>query len=145
VNSLVDAFYYDVLDFEMRRLANSRLGITRCLIAALCIACTGTFAAVRGAVRADALAGPGWMAAAPDQHVVPARTPTVLGLLRYERQADARGDAKRFGFGGALQPATSLLLALHATSRRTASSLAAIPARPENRAPYHATAPPALP
>ncbi len=134
-----------VLDFEMRRLANSRSGIVRCLVAALCIVCTGTFAAVRGAVRADALAGAGWMAAAPDQHVAPARAPTVLGLLRYERHADARSDATRFGFGHAPWPAAPLALALNATTRLVASSTPAVPERPENRAPYQATAPPSLP
>jgi hypothetical protein len=127
----------------MRRLANSRSGIVRCLLAALCIVCTGTFAAVRGAVRADALAGAGWMAAAPDPHVAPARVPTVLGLLGHERYADARADAKRFGH--APWPAAPLSLALNATTRLVASSTPAVPERPENRAPYQATAPPSLP
>ncbi len=129
----------------MRRLAGSRSGIARYLIAVLCIACTGTFTAVRGAVRPDALAGPGWMDAAPDRHLAPARTPTVIGLLGEGRRADARNDTKRFGFGGPPWTTAPFVVASRTMAARIEPSRRATPTRPENRAPYHATAPPTLP
>src|SRR5690606_40123466 len=100
---------------------------------------------VRGAARSDALAGPGWMAAAPAQHLAPARAPTVIGLLSDGRRADARSDTKRFGFGGPPWLSAPFVSAATAVAVRVEPSREAIPVRRENRAPYYATAPPILP
>jgi hypothetical protein len=134
-----------MLSLEMRHPASPRLDITRLVLALLCLVCTGTFAAARGAVRVEAASGPGWIAATPGDHLAPARTPNALGLLRDGPRVDSRAEARRVGFGGPPHSAPHLVLAAgtvapHVESRRTA-------ARPpsRNRPPYYATAPPELP
>jgi len=135
-----------MLASEMRRPTTPRFGTARVVLALLCLACTGVFTAARGVVaRADALSGPGWMAATQDQHLVAARTSEALGLLRADRRADTGAEGRRFGFGGPPHAGTRLVLAAGALAPRAEVSRTI--ARPSslNRAPYDATAPPALP
>jgi hypothetical protein len=134
-----------VLAFEMRHPATRLSAITRLAIALLCLACTGAFAAARGAVRVDAASGTAWMAAAPGQQIAPARTAHFLGLLRDGQRVDGRADPTRLGPGGPPHSAPRFFLALGAVAPRDDAWRTA--ARPPslNRAPYDATAPPALP
>ena len=134
-----------MLPLEMRHRASPRLDITRLVLALLCLVCTGTFAAARGAVRVDTVSAPAWMDATPGDHLAPARTPNALSLLRDGQRADSRAEARRLGLGGPPRSAPHLALAAgtvapHVESRRTAALLPSW-----NRAPYDATAPPALP
>jgi hypothetical protein len=134
-----------VLAFEMRHPATRLSAITRLAIALLCLACTGAFAAARGVERVDAVRGTAWMDATPGQQIAPARAPQFLGLLRDGQDADARGEPTRPGLGGPPHSATRFLLAARAVAPTIDALRTA--ARPPslNRAPYYATAPPALP
>ncbi|HEX5408149.1 MAG TPA: hypothetical protein VFW89_00080 [Gemmatimonadaceae bacterium] len=115
------------------------------MFALLCLACTGAFAAARGVVRMDAVTGAGWMTATPSQHLAPSRTLEANGLLRDGQRADTRAQATRF-FPHGLPHAASRFYVAAATAapRIEVWRTAAKPAQ-QNRAPYDATAPPALP
>jgi hypothetical protein len=129
----------------MRRSATRRFVFTRFAIALLCLACTGAFAAVRGVERVDAVRGTAWMDATPGQRIAPARTSQLLGLLRDGERTDARAEPTRLGPGGPPHSARHFFLAARSVAPRVEALRSA--ARPPslNRAPYHATAPPALP
>lgn len=129
----------------MRNSATRRFATTRLVFALLCLACTGAFAAARGVVRVDAGSGTAWMAAAPGQEIAPARTSQLLGLLRDGQRVDARAEPTELGFAGPPHSASAFLLAAGTVAPRIAALRTA--ARPPslNRAPYFATAPPALP
>ena len=129
----------------MRRRASPRLDFPRLVLAFLCLACTGVFAAGRGVVRANALRGPGWMAAAPDQYLAPARAPEAIGLLRESRRASADAGARRFGLGGPPHSASRYRLAAGSIAPRVELSRTITWPPSQNRAPYYATAPPTLP
>ena len=134
-----------MLTLEMRHPATQRFDFARLVLALLCLMCTGTFAAARGVVRVDAARGPGWVAAAPDQHLAPARTPEAIGLLRDGQRADTRAEARRLGLGGPPHSASRFLLAAGAVAPRVEAWRTAARPPSRNRAPYDATAPPALP
>lgn len=137
-----------MLAFDMRRPAAPRSDIARLVLALLCLACTGAFAATRGVVRVDASSGPGWMATTPDQHLVQARTPESLGLLRDGQRVDTRPDARRHGPHGPHGPphsAPHFLLAVHTVAQQVETSRTTARSSSQNRAPYDATAPPSLP
>lgn len=129
----------------MRHPATPRFHITRLVLALLCLACTGAFAAGRGVVQVDAVRGPGWMAATPGDHLAPARTPDALTLLRDGQRVDSRPEARRLGLGGPPHSASRFLVATITVAPRVEAWRTA--ARPPawNRAPYDATAPPVLP
>jgi hypothetical protein len=128
----------------MRHHATFRFDFTRVVLAILCLACTGAFAATRGVVRADATSGAGWTAAAPGPHVAPARTPELLGL-RDGRRIDSRAEGRRLGLVGPPHSAPRFLLAVGAGAPRMEAWRTAAWPPSQNRAPYDATAPPTLP
>ena len=133
------------LDFEMRRRSTPRSDIRQLLLALLCLACTGAFSAARGVVRLDVPGGHGWVAATPDQHLAPARAPESLGLLRDGQCADTRAEARRLGLHGPPHSAPRFLLAVRTVAQQIETSRTAARPSSQNRAPYDATAPPALP
>jgi hypothetical protein len=133
-----------VLDFEMRRPSTPRSDIRQLLLALLCLACTGAFSATRGVVRMDVPGGHGWVAATPDEHIVPARTPESLGLLRDGQRVDTRADTRRLGLHGPPHSAPRFLLALHTVAQHVETSRTTARPSSQNRAPYDATAPPSL-
>lgn len=129
----------------MRHPATPRFHLTRLVLALLCLACTGAFAAARGVVRVDPLRGPGWMAAAPGDQLAPARTPDALTLLRDGQRVDSRAEARRLGLGGPPHSASRFLVAAITMAPRIETWRTAARPPSRNRAPYDATAPPALP
>ena len=134
-----------MLPFDMRRPATPRSDIARLAFALLCLACTGAFAVARGVVRMDVPSGPRWMAATPDQHLVPARTPESLGLLRDGQRVDTRAEVRRLGLHGPPHSAPHFLLAARTVAQRVETSRTTARPSSQNRAPYDATAPPSLP
>ncbi len=133
------------LDSGMRHPTTRRSTITRLAIALLCLACTGAFAAARGVERVDAVRGTAWMDAAPGQQIAPARAPQLLGLLRDGQRADTRAEPTRPGLGGPPHSATGFLLAARSVAPSIEALRTAARSPSLNRAPYYATAPPALP
>ncbi len=129
----------------MRHAATRHLAIPRLVLALLCLACTGAFAVARGVARVDATSGTSWMAAPADQHLAPARTPQLLGLLRDGERVDARAGAECGGPAGPPHSAPHFLLATITVVPRVQALRAAARPPSRNRAPYYATAPPALP
>jgi hypothetical protein len=129
----------------MRHPATPRIHFTRLVLALLCLACSGTFAAARGLVRVDSLRGPGWMAATPGDQLAAARTPDALTLLRDGQRVDSRADARRLGLGGPPHSASRFLVATITVAPRVEAWRTAARPPSRNRAPYDATAPPALP
>jgi hypothetical protein len=126
----------------MRHPARARSHATRFVIAILCLVCTGAFAAARGVVRVEPADGNGWVAAAPTEHLAPARTPESIGLLRDGRRAEPRSDGRRVGVDGTPHPSRhSVLVALSAAPRSEGWRAASI-VPSWNRSPYDATAPP---
>jgi hypothetical protein len=114
------------------------------VIALLCLVCTGAFAAARGVAGVEPADGHGWVAATPDEHLAPARTPESIGLLRDGRHAEPRTEGRRLGVGGPPHPSRHpALVALGAPPRGTAWRAAAV-VPSWNRSPYDATAPPEL-
>jgi hypothetical protein len=129
----------------MRHPATRRFAITRFAIALLCLACTGAFAAVRGAERVDAVRGTAWMDASSGQQIAPARAPQLLGLLRDGQRPDVRPEPTRLGPGGPPHSAPHFfVLAARRIAPRAEALGTAARAPSLNRAPYQATAPPAL-
>jgi len=129
----------------MRHLATQRLHFARLVFALLCLACTGAFAVARGVVRMDAVAGAGWMTATPSQDLAPSRSLETDGLLRDGQRTDTRAQARRFFPHGLPHAASRVFLAAATVAPRIEVwHTAARPAQ-QNRAPYDATAPPALP
>ena len=133
-----------MLAFEMRHPATPRSDIRQLVLALLCLACTGAFSAARGVVRMDVPSGHGWVAATPDQHLAPARTPESLGLLRDGQRVDTRAEARRLGVHGPPHSAPHFLLAVSTVAQHVGTSRTTARPSSQNRAPYDATAPPAL-
>lgn len=134
-----------MLAFDMRRPATPRSDIGQLVLALLCLACTGAFAAARGVALVDVPSDTGWMAATPDQHLVPARPAQFLGLLRDGQRVDTRAEARSLGLHGPPHSAPHFLLAVRTVAQRIETSRTTARPSSQNRAPYDATAPPSLP
>jgi hypothetical protein len=139
-----------ILSLEMHHPVAPRPRVARLVFALLCLLCTGSLTPTWGVARprtpGDVLAA----AAAAPEHLAPARTPEALELLRAARRSEAGAHTRRLALGGSLYAPTQPL-AWHTAATPTAATprdRARRPvARPSlgNRAPYDATAPPALP